>query len=75
MKSTLFFLLLAVEIALVWWGITNRKGGIRIVSTIAAVLLALLIGFSIAWGWAALVNYDQYVWRFSQYSGFIRGLA
>ncbi len=75
MKNTLFFLLLAVEIALVWWGITNRKRGVRIVATIASVLLALFIGFSIAWGWAALVNYDQYVWRFSQYSRYIRGFA
>jgi hypothetical protein len=62
-------------ITLIWVALTTAKNHIKVFSILATTLIALFLGYAIGFGWAGLVNYDQYVWRFSQYSGYIRGLA
>jgi hypothetical protein len=42
---------------------------------LGAIIISACLGYSLGKGREKLQNYDQYVWRFSQYSGYIRGLA
>jgi len=62
-------------VVLVSWITKRSKSNITIFEIVLAVLLALFIGVAIGWEYAGYLNYERYVWRFSQYSGYIRGLA
>ena len=66
---------LCVGVALLCWAMIRGNAAIRLLAAFVAIAVAYCVGN--AWGtaWERLKGYDQYVWRFSQYSTHLRGLA
>ena len=74
--DTLPLIAIALFLVLVlYWAML--KGSTRVRIIIASVSLAgtACIGFHIGQAWERLRNYDQYVYRFGQYSSYLRQLA
>ena len=57
------------------WVLVKGDPLVRLLAATAALLISCSAAFYIGQGWERMRNYDQYVWRFSQYSRHIRGLA
>jgi len=66
---------LCVGIALLSWAMIRGNTAVRFLAAFVAIAVAYSVGN--AWGtaWERFRNYDQFVWRFSQYSTHLRGLA
>jgi hypothetical protein len=64
-----------VGISLVYWAILKGGRIIRIIALSLALTGALGLGYLLGQTWERLRNYDQFVYRFSQYSSYLRNLA
>ena len=68
-------ILVVCVMAVTYWAVARGGTAIRIAVVSLALILVACFGYAIGQAWERLRNYDQYIWRFSQYSGYIRGLA
>src|SRR5882724_7574326 len=61
--------------ALLYWGILKGKQWVKVLTFSAGLLASCALGYALGQGWERLRNYDQYVYRFSQYSRHLYDLA
>ncbi|SRR5258706_12985772 len=64
-----------VCLALVCWAIVKCNCTVRVLVVFFAIIVAVGFGYSLGESVNRLKNYDQYIYRFSQYSTHLRDLA